>query len=422
MKHRKTILALVALLGSPPAAMAAGPGASNGAPERQKDVWELYALANQGADSFPFHVQLRPLGDPSPDAMDGQLKATLDAELGLYDEAIATFPTPVNEPIDPSPLPQADAAVADAADAILRLARDRRILIINEAHHVAQTRALFLDLLPRLRAAGFTDYCAETLDIADAPAIQERGYPLRTDGLYSREPVFGEEVRTAARLGYRLCGYDNSGKSQQDRETGQARILAELLRDPKVRLLVHAGYNHARKGPMPSYSPMAMELQRMTGVEPLTVDQTALRPDIPVSRESDSYRALAPRIEGAKRGGVFVAADGKPWSQQPRSYDISVILPQLPQAHGRPGWLWELPGRRPVPDFDADCMGRYPCAIEARHAEESEDAVPADIVVHENAGEAVPALALPDGRYRLRTVGPDGATLRESVLTVPPEE
>jgi hypothetical protein len=418
MKHSGTLAILLTTMGTLSGAAFAAQGSPTKAPESPKAVWELFSLANQSPESFPYYLQLLPIGDPGADSIDGDLKATLDAELGLYDQAIATFPKAVNDALDPSPLPAGDAKVTDAADIIVRLARDRRVVIVNEAHHVAQTRALFLELLPRLREMGFTEYCAETLDIGDAPNIHARGYPLRTDGLYSREPVFGEVVRTATQLGYTLCGYDFDAR-QQNRETGQARTLAALLRDnPKARVLIHAGYNHARKASMSHYSPMALELRRLTGIDPLTVDQTALRPDIPASRESPAYRKLSTRLKGARRASVFVAANGKPWSLEPKSYDVSVILPTLPPAHGRAGWLWEIPGRQVVTDFDADCMGHYPCAIEARHAGESDDAVPADVVVHGSADQAVPALALAPGGYRLRIVAPDGSKLRETDLTV----
>lgn len=416
MKCRGIVTALLA-------ALALFPGVAfsqqeSGADSPSSPALRILSLAGQSSDSFPYYLQILSLGNPGDNDYAGQFTATLEAEMGLYDQAVATFPMGPATVYTPSPLPANQAEVADAADVIARMARERRVVIVNEAHHVAQTRGLFLDLLPRLRQLGFTHYCAETLDSDAATQLRERGYPLRKDGMYSREPVFGEVVRAATRLGYTVCGYESDAAVQQERETGQARNLTALLRnDPEARILVHAGYMHARKA-LSAYMPMAAELERLTGIEPLTVDQTTLRPDIPVSRENAAYRALSARIEGAKHASVFVDATGKPWSLEPDAYDVSVILPDLVPTHGRAGWLWEIPGKQVVAEFDADCMDHYPCAIEARHAGESDDAVPADIVVHAKADGAAPALALAPGGYRLRTVAPDGHILREADLTV----
>jgi hypothetical protein len=50
----------------------------------------------------------------------------------------------------------AEWKTADAADVINTLATDRRLVLINEAHHDAHTRQLTLPLLPRLRALAST--------------------------------------------------------------------------------------------------------------------------------------------------------------------------------------------------------------------------------------------------------------------------
>lgn len=421
MTHKANLAALLAAAMLLPGVAASQQGSDDGDHPSLERAMEIFSLAGRSSDSFPYYLQLLRI-DRGSDDYSGQFAATLAAELGLYEQAIAEFPQPPYASEGLAPLPATDARVANAVDVIASKAKDRRIVVINEAHHVGQTRVLFLELLPRLRAMGFTHYCAETLNIDAVPKLQKRGYPLRGDGGYSKEPVFGEVVRTATRLGYTLCGYDFSGKTQQERETGQALNLAAVLRDdPDARILVHAGYNHARKT-RPNYAPMAGELERLTGIEPLTVDQAALRPDIPATREIAAYRTLSRRLGEAERASVFVDADGTPWSLEPESYDASVILPALPSSHGRAGWLWAIPGRQVVTAYDADCMGRYPCAIEARHAGESGDAVPADVVVHRKAGETAPALALAPGAYRLRTVAPDGSTVREADLAVAPKE
>ncbi|MFT4198136.1 MAG: hypothetical protein QM601_09545 [Pseudoxanthomonas sp.] len=400
------------------ATLAGAEPAPDGQPDTNAQLQDLFSSTNKVSSSLPAYLRMRQL----PATQFGnQLTATLAAELGLYDQAVALFPFGSAGPSSPAAaLPDQSAVAVDAAEAIARLSRGRRIVIVNEAHHLAQTRALFLDLLPRLRQQGFDHYCAEALYDDE---IGQRGYPLRSSGIYTREPVFGEVLRTAAKLGYSLCGYDaDDAKTQQARETGQAENLARLLREhPDARLIVHAGYGHARKDrTVADAVPMAAELRRLTGLDPLTVDQTTLHADAPRSREHPAYRPLLAKLAGATRASILLDAAGKPWSLQPTAYDVSVVLPDPAPARGRAGWLWSLPGRLAVTGFVADCDGHYPCAIEARHADESPEAVSADIVVRERADANVPAFALAAGQYRLRRVGPDGTVLGDAALQVAP--
>jgi len=373
---------------------------------------------NTASETLPVYLEARAEKEGGG-SQRAQLVAMMASELGLYDAAVEAWPLGSGATrSQPSSLPPADAKVVDAGEAIARLARDHRVVVVNEAHHAAQTRAIFLDLLPRLRELGFDWYCAETLAEDDVGRLQREGYPVRASGVYSKEPVFGAVLRRAVRLGYSVCAYEAEGDSQQARETGQAENIARLLREhPRSRILVHAGYGHARKDiTVHDARPMAAEIARLAGIEPLAVDQTTLA--AVAARENRAYRPLLARLPPGARASVFVDAGGHPWSLEPAAYDVSVVLPSPPPRYGRAGWLWTIPGKVPVSGFDADCMDRYPCAIEARHVGEGRGAVSADIVVREQAEEAIPSLALFPGDYTLRFIGPDGAELRETSLKV----
>lgn len=372
-------------------------------------------------DSFPVYLETSAFERETGASYSGQILATMASEVGLYDTAIERWPLgPGGTRGTPAPPPSDGATVVDAAEAIARVARGRRVVIVNEAHHAAQTRAIFFDLLPRLRQLGFDWYCAETLEEADLARLQRQGYPVRKSGVYSKEPVFGEVLRQAVRLGFSVCAYESDGDTQQARETGQARNLAAVLRaHPDARVLVHAGYGHARKDiTVKDARPMAAELERLTGIEPMTVDQTTLGAIASPDRENPAYRPLLGRLPADAHASVVLMAGDTPWSLEPAAYDVSVVLPAPAPSHGRAGWLWTIPGKVAVTGFDADCRAHYPCAIEALHAGEGDDAVPADVVVHERAGAPSPALALFPGDYRIRAVAPDGTQLRETALHV----
>src|SRR5690349_13106700 len=121
-----------------------------------------------------------------------QLLASCENELGLYSEAVRDFPLRNDLPKELTP-PGADTWQAvNGVDAIVALASNRRLVMVNEAHHDGHTRELTLLLLPRLRAAGFTYFAAEAIDKRDA-SLTERGYPITTSGSeYIHEPLYGD--------------------------------------------------------------------------------------------------------------------------------------------------------------------------------------------------------------------------------------
>ena len=390
-------------------------------------------------------VQSLPVAD-RPLAM--QMFASVENELGLYNEALRDFPLKSHVAADTA-IPKAEQwKAADAADVIAQQAANRRIVLINEAHHDAHTRQLTLALLPRLRALGFDYFAAEALLDKDA-SLMNRGYPTEAIGSeYLHEPSYGEIVRTAIKLGFKVVSYDVDSRTTQERETGQAKNLYRKVfaRDPGARLFVHAGYAHIdkAKGRLGSTVPMAMQLQQLTGTEPLSIDQTQFREQIP--SESDAYAEL---VKHFPFKGPFVLVDrttGKPWSAHPDRYDVNVLLPpaagqravesgytqpsaivhdmirnQPMLAHlvntQRPEWLTLNDERLPYTISATLCRVTTPCVVDAHYVEEDEDAIAADRYAFMQ-GDTVSKLYLRPGRYRLRAWDIRGRTLSKQVITI----
>lgn len=375
-------------------------------------------------------------------------------ELGLYTQAVLSFPLTARTP-DNLVLPSTDQwhGVA-AADAIATLATKRRIVLINEAHHNAHTRQLTLELLPRLRALGFNYFAAEALLPGDTD-LNKRGYPIRRSGTeYLRDPLYGDIIRSALRLGFHVVAYD-AGTNGQAREDAQAEALyqAVFARDPTARLFVHAGYAHIDKavGRLNTIRPMAMRLQKLTGLEPLSIDQTEfLESDWD---KTDPYHCLIAAFPSTRPEILLNRTDGKPWSAQPALYDVNVILPlslnmaafgdfsnsarqersgrlngtldsfiqplSLPRTNTlrRPPWLSLGGQRRPVPISTTLCRSTLPCVIEARYADESDAAITADRYAF-MVSPANSTLYLRAGNYRLRATDVHGKVLSEQTLTI----
>lgn len=412
-----------------------------------------------------------------------QLLASCENELGLYSEAVRDFPLRNDLPRKLTPPAAGTWQAVNGVDAIIALARNRRIVMVNEAHHDAHTRVLTLMLLPRLRAAGFTYFAAEALDKRDA-TLMERGYPVTASGSeYLHEPLYGDIVREAIRLGYTIVPYEADDATPQGRESGQARNLYEqvFVRDPKAKLFVHAGYAHIDKqhGRIGAVNPMAMQLSKLSGIDPLSIDQTDIREENPRS-ETLAYHAFKQALQKfdaltqtvrqpldlngpsgtparpaldiyARIVATFHPAgpiallridNHAPWSARPGLYDLNIILPPanpapsdytqgplwlsvngkqhavLPPANGghRPDWL-ALGGQRVAVPIDSEpCAQKFPCLVEAHYAAESADATAADRYLFLRKAKNV--LYLRPGAYRLRSAGADGRILSERAILV----
>ncbi len=301
---------------------------------------------------------------------------------------------------------------ADALETVARAAAGRQVVMVNEAHPVPQHRAFTLQLLARLRREGFTWFAAETLFDEDT-ALERRGYPVAASGAYTTEPVYGDLVRTALRLGYHVVPYDSPpGVDLDPRERLQAANLAEriLKLDPHARIVVHAGYGHIAKAVRPgSLIPMAIRFRELTGIDPYTVDQAHMtersRPEV----EEPLYRAVAARGD-LTHPTVFVNAEGRPWSANPAQYDAVVFSPRSVYEQGRPTWL-RMGGLRSPHTLPPDVCGTARgCLVRARYEAESADAVPVDQVIVA-AGTPAPVLMLPEGRFRVTVEGANATIL-----------
>jgi hypothetical protein len=351
----------------------------------------------------------------------GQQIATYLSFLGRYREAIALFDSVEGSPPDTTRMRSPGSFDLEGAVAAISGAADTaQAIFINEAHHVPQHRALTLALLEPLYARGFRYFAAETFAAADS-ALNTRGYPLRRSGFYTNEPMFGEVVRTAARLGYTLVPYESSGdRNQNDRERGQAQNLHQRIFEiaPDARVLVHAGYGHINEGgTISNASPMAVHFRELTGLDPVTVDQTTMMEHVDTTLEQPSYRRIvrdrALRVASVLRDSRTRAV----WSARPGIHDISVVHPVSGLRQGRPIWLWEA-GRRKAVRLPVDvCHNTGSCVASAWLASESEDAIPVDRILVED-GMAPPPLLLSPGSYRLVVKDADGTILSQRDIAV----
>ncbi len=282
----------------------------------------------------------------------------------------------------------------DAMAAIVEKARKTSVVIINEDHGAPLHRHFIGELLTALRPLGYSVYAAE----AFSNSAEGHGEALMSDGYYTQEPMFGRTLRLAATLGFERVEYerrdfgplrtpsnDNAEiiRRAEERERAQAARLMEAVFSarPNARVIIHVGGSHMLERPVPEQMNMrwmAGFLKEATGIDPLTIDQTACR---------------AP-------GAASIAAWARSGSQGPQSarsqgVDLFVGHPKVEYVNGRPDW------RRSRGDTEVSIPEIFVSATETVivEARGSTDAgtVPVDRILV-RPGER-PPLLLPPGQW-----------------------
>jgi hypothetical protein len=289
---------------------------------------------------------------------------------------------------------------------------------------------------------GFRYLALETLDNRPDTidkGINQRAYPTLRSGFYTQEPVFGELVRRARKVGFTVVAYEaneglnvphdpeNPNKRQNAREREEAENIKKniLDKDPNAKIFVHCGMGHAskhegKKAPEEPGEPwvaMARWFWDITGIEPFTIDeQSNLYERTKRDHEMGLYRYAIDKglVDGPT---VFVGEDGKPYTLLPASYNVSVFLPRVRYENGRPDWLATELGRTPVNIPQELLEGDGIRLVQAIYEDEPDDAVPAD-QIRVRPGEDVPVLMLPKGSFRLRTWDETGKVVASGKINV----
>ena len=277
-----------------------------------------------------------------------------------------------------------------AREYILEQARSKQVVMINEAHHQPMHRVFTESLLHDLYKMGFRYFGAETFSYTD-PKMNERKYPSLSSGYYTTEPQFGNLVRTALREGFKTFSYEANFKDTTDREIQEAEHIKAILdKDPMARIIIHCGYGHLCEEQFGGFIPMGARFKKLTGIDPLTIDQQAMTEHSNEISEPDYFTEFATGFDA-----VYIDSNGISYSHT-LTY-IQVFHKRSSYISGRPDWYFSN-GRNPCLVNDKIKIA-WPCLVFAYHAnEDTAIAVPADIIELKSKDDEK-ALALAKGKY-----------------------
>jgi hypothetical protein len=305
---------------------------------------------SEAMDAFGQGQTLRAIrlleSQPEAKEMIRDLLGSLYSFVGDWEKAKELRPTAARK--YKTSLPQA-YQLQPALEAILNESRGRQVVIINEAHDAPEHRAFITQLVEILKRDGFSHYAAETLSDDDTSLLKQRGYPKRSTGFYTNEPQFGELVRAALKcdltpIGYEAEGEEGSGSvidGINAREESQCKNIVDriLSKHPQARVLIHVGLDHVMEEPKQTQGKevlwLAARLKKVTGIDPLTIDQIT-------QLESSPKEHTQPAVARDAHGNPFVGGPYKGY------VDFQVYHPPVQSDKGRPTWLVHDSDRRAV--------------------------------------------------------------------------
>lgn len=399
----------------------------------QEAITPEQRLRNEGR-YLPHYLALQARVEAGNDEMARSELSQYAAFLGDEATALGLVERPPHPRIEAPDLDGAEAR--DAIQAIVEGAAQTRVVILNEAHNISGHRAFAATVARALKPLGYDWFAAETfIQPLSVPSPLMRPYhdgmPF-TGGLgwYTQDPVFAETVREAARLGYRFADYEQTWRQRAPegsdaeaeiaaREQAQAEnLIANVLAPhPDAKVFVYVGYSHAMEKPGLGGTWFAARLKALTGIDPLTIEQSSNWPALDPANDARHVAAVLAKFTptapiAASKNGVSIG--GRVHGGQ---MDLSVFHPRRAPVAGRPGWLAADPMRQAievaVPPFSGQAL------LQVMHAEEGPAGVPADQFLL-RPGQERATLLLHPGAYFLRLERPEGLDPAYGAITVEP--
>lgn len=297
---------------------------------------------------------------------------------------------------------QALYAMVNAKDFIISEAAKHQIVIINEAHHNSLHRMFTKSLLKDLYDQGYRYLGLEALGNGsdEDTELNTRNYPVQKTGYYTKDPQFGDLIRTALTLGFKVLPYEETTNvNGKQREIAQAKNIQKIIEsDPKAKFLIHCGFDHALEGNHRSWEKaMAGRLKEYTGIDPLTINQVMYS-----ERGNSKYNHPMLKAFDIKESSILTDKNNQPFKHTRREAwsDLAVFHPKTTYIDNRPNWLFSNGNKKVIIDLQPIEL-EFPVMVLAyKKGEDIKTSVPVDITEAETV-TSVCALGLGKGTYEV---------------------
>lgn len=293
--------------------------------------------------------------------------------------------------------------LVDAKDFILQKSKDEKIIMLNEAHQSSLHRVFAESLLQGLFDNGYKIFCVEALSNGkhEDTLLNSRKYPIQDTGFYTINPSFGNLLRTALKIGFKVLPYETTQEiGDEVREADQANNIKNIINEyPNEKILIYCGVGHAIEGDLDYWGgkSLAGRINELTGIDPLTIDQFFYS-----GKSQPEYSNPLLNFIDIKESSVLIDTKGMPipFREDAGWIDMIVVHPKTNYVNDRPDWL--LKARENLVKIDLpDITIKYPIMVMAfQEGEDWTDGVPVDIQEVSN-NDAYAYLALDKGIYTI---------------------
>lgn len=234
-----------------------------------------------------------------------------------------------------------------AKEAIIKNAVFSQVIMINESHSKPEHRAFTYSLLEDLYKQGYRYLAMEALNNYSNKCLDSVNV---FSGYYICEPIAAELMRKALQVGYKMVSYEDTVYSNDlaKRDSIQAsNIYSILKKDPSAKILVHAGYGHISKEKIGDMAMMGLWLKKISGIDPLTIQQTSLTEGSEFEYGKLYYDAFTSLIK-FNEPSIFYQ-NKRPFNPfQEKGYDLILAHPPTLYKNNRPEWLTLQGERKPT--------------------------------------------------------------------------
>lgn len=309
----------------------------------------------------------------------------------------------------------------DARDFVLETAKDKSVVMLNEAHHIPSHRAFALSLLEELYNQGFRYFAVEDLSnmtINDTKLVTDT-----TGSFYGREPMYGELIREGLKRGFTLIEFDSretfngAGRDRyyvnRSRDSVMAKNLANVLADdPLAKVFIYTGYDHVFEGSKNGWKHMGEFLRDFTGVDPLSISQSQHIEHVEPKLESKEFRA-ANNLGAIRKPIIALHADSV---FHDRYVDISIISPRYINSSSRPAYLTLGGARKAYVVATSDSKDAVFVQAFYNDGVEKGHRIPADQMIMNGKSDT---LFLFPGDYNVEFKNSEGILTHEMTINVP---
>jgi hypothetical protein len=317
----------------------------------------------------------------------------------------------------------------DAIQAIVQHAKNTRVVILNEAHHVSFHRVFALEVAKALKKIGYSYVSLEAFVPKDLDKFVLSGVPSSNLGINIMDPEYSNFLRLSHELGYKFLAHNqwenrpHYNSIREAQELGPAEKVRELLiNDSDAKVFIVVSSDRAKEFGYISDDEQsnntawfAEHLRTILNEDILTIDQVSGTKGL--SSTSNLFDLLSPKLTldttaFQNTSGGFMVSD-----EYLDTVDMTIFHPEEithVSESGRPVWLSKQKHLKEIEINLSEYKDQFPLLVQAYLSKEldheygAEVSLPVDQFFLETDHSSSLNMYLLPGHYTILLENKDG--------------